>query len=306
MITKKYLRFYTLSLILFCSCHTFNHTNPYPNMMIEEYENSNVYIFENKESSKLIINIEGSGWYSALGVKGEKRWLLTHQGAQILQVLSDDYSIIMPEKLNRELGMNHYYDEIDRQNYTLDRVLEGYLNSINGYLKNRTFSSIVLIGSSEGAALLPLIYENLKDSYNISAMVSYAFGGLSLYESYKILAYKDILPIEFREMYKDIIKDYDKKQNSIDHFHGLTPKYFQSFIYLRPIDHYKSIKIPVLFIHGEKDINVPVESTIYVEESITNDNFYYDYYTWGHQPESYFDTIELRENIANWIKETDK
>jgi phage protein D len=61
-------------------------------MEIVLYNNSQAYVFPNTLSDRLIINIDGSGWDSALGTKNEKKWPVTHEGAQLLQVLRDRYT----------------------------------------------------------------------------------------------------------------------------------------------------------------------------------------------------------------------
>jgi pimeloyl-ACP methyl ester carboxylesterase len=45
----------------------------------------------------------------------------------------------------------------------------------------------------------------------------------------------------------------------------------------KPFDDYVNINIPVLFIHGELDIEVPVESTHYIQENLPDKPFEYIY-----------------------------
>jgi hypothetical protein len=78
-------------------------------MEIVRYEKSQAYVFESILSDKLIINIDGSGWDSVLGIKNERRWATIHNGVQFLQVLGDKYTFFIPEKLRRQPGM--IYDE---------------------------------------------------------------------------------------------------------------------------------------------------------------------------------------------------
>ena len=67
-------------------------------MEILQYGNARAYKFRNLSSDKLIINIEGSGWTSVLGSKGRNRWNWVGVGSQIIQVLVDKYTILIPEK----------------------------------------------------------------------------------------------------------------------------------------------------------------------------------------------------------------
>jgi hypothetical protein len=50
--------------------------NPYPNMEILRFENSQAYFFANPNSQKLLIIMEGSGWDSALGIVEDDVWVL--------------------------------------------------------------------------------------------------------------------------------------------------------------------------------------------------------------------------------------
>jgi esterase/lipase len=306
-----------LIISLVSSCVTFNHKNPYPNMEIVHYGSSQAYVFKNASSSnRLIINIEGSGWDSVLGTKNDKRWLMTHQGAQLLQVLNDRYTFFIPEKLNRQPGFDYSKETADRSNYTSGKILDCYMESINGYLNEHFYSSIILIGSSEGAVLLPLIYERMDAKDSVTAMVSIAFGGFSLYESYKILSASPRVSQEFRKMYSHIIEvfdwmeDYKSKNENVnitpeEDFYGFNYRWFDSFLSIRPFDYYRYITIPVLFVHGKKDQNVPVESTQYVQENLPEKPYEYKYYEWAHQPNNYFGIIDLRNDISEWIRKID-
>ena len=314
VIQKRFsIGFFIFSILLLAtSCATFNHKNPYPDMEIVKYGESQAYVFRNDSSKKILISIEGSGWSSVLGEKGDKRWQYTEQGAQLLQVLGDEYTFLIPEKLNRQPGLEYSGDKEDRANYTAENLINCYVESINGYLAEHSFSSIVLIGTSEGAILLPLVYENMNDKDAVTAMVSFALGGLSLYESYGLLVGSPVTPEGWDVMYRDIIITRFNPENNdpIDSFEeaywGLTKRWFKSILHIRPFDYYKNINIPILFIHGEKDYNVPVESTRYIQKNLLNKPFEYRYYDWGHNPELYFDNIELRNDIAKWVIKTDR
>ena len=145
----------------------------------------------------------------------------------------------------------------------MDSLLECYLTSITMYLAKNSFSSIILLGVSEGAALLPIIYEKLKEEYNITGMVSWGYGGLSLYELYSILKSSPIVPEYYRQIIQYYYEMYETK--NIDAY--LSEKYILSMMEFGPFDYYENINIPILFIHGENDFNTPVESTRYIQEN---------------------------------------
>jgi predicted esterase len=317
VVEKKNGLLFFIIVCLFVSCATFNHKDPYPGMEIVHYGNSQAYVFENILSDKLIINIDGSGFNSALGIKNKRRWTVTHNGAQFLQVLGDKYTFFIPEKFKRQPGLVYDDDMEDRANYTANNLLDCYLESINGYLAEHSFSSIILIGTSEGAALLPLLYERMSNQGKVKALVSIGFGGYSLYESYKILSESPEVPQENRDMYNHILEVYEyveyykttqKAEITIsteELFYGLNYRWFDSFMRLQPYDYYKNIDIPVLFVHGDNDINVPVQSTIVIQETLPEKPFTYKYFRWAHGPEKYSDVIAFRDEIAEWIIQTD-
>ena len=308
-IVKRLLLVFII-IVLFFSCTTFNRRNPYPNMEIAYYANSQAYVFPNEASDKLIIVIDGSGWESVLGEKKGNTWKTVGLAAIFLQELNHRYAILVLEKLKRQPGIVYFEDIEDRANYTAENLVACYTESINNYLTAHVFSSIVLIGSSEGAALLPLVYERMDNKENVTAMVSMAFGGLSWYESNKILSVRSDIPQGWSEMYfgasyifrpENKAEDNEFMNSFEEDYFGFTFRYFTSFFHIRPFDYYKNIDIPVLFVHGKNDYNVPVESTMYVQEHLPDKPFEYKYYEWEHGPGSRADTLQFRKDIAEWI-----
>jgi pimeloyl-ACP methyl ester carboxylesterase len=163
--------------------------------------------------------------------------------------------------------------------------------------------SILMIG----AILLPLLYEKMRDKNKVIAMLSLGFGGLSIYESLNILnTTRTGYPQEWTDMFSDILTtfhpDNEKFPNSYkENYHDLTCRWFNSFVHIRPFDYYKNINIPVLFVHGMNDYNIPFESTSYIQENLSEKPFQYQYYQWDHQPKTDPDIIQFRRNLAYWI-----
>jgi pimeloyl-ACP methyl ester carboxylesterase len=152
---------------------------------------------------------------------------------------------------------------------------------------------------------------NNKDS--VTAIVSISYGGLSLYECYSILANDFVkLPEGYKEMYlfftyyfhpeSGELKDRDTFEEDV---FDVTFRWFNSFKNIRPFDYYKNINIPVLFVHGDNDYNIPVQSTVYIQENLPEKPFTYKYFKWSHQPRSYSDTIAFRKEIAEWVIQND-
>jgi hypothetical protein len=226
--------------VLFVSCATnsnatnvdtgyiFNPENPYPGMEILQYGNSQAYVFPNESSDKLLIIIEGGGWDSVLGEKQGNSWVSVKYVFYFLQELRNDYTILIPEKLRRQPGMDYSKDMEDRANYTAENLLACYTESINGYLGDHNFSTIVLIGSSEGALLLPLIYEKMDNKNNVATMVSISYGGLSMYESYQIISTtRSGIPQEWADYYRDLLDTFNPEKTEFpdsfeDDYYGIT------------------------------------------------------------------------------------
>ena len=104
----------------------------------------------------------------------------------------------------------------------------------------------------------------------------------------------------------DFVEDYKSKNENVtitpeEDFYGLNYRWFDSFLKIRPFDYYRDINIPILFTHGKKDQNVPIESTQYLQENLPEKPFEYKYYKWAHQANNYFDVIYFRNDIAEWI-----
>ena len=302
---KLFFVFTVITLLISCKT-SYNRNNPYPNMQILRYPNSQAYLFHNESSDKLIIAIESSGWSSVLGIRQNNIWTSVQYGSQILQELSNYYTFLIPEKLQRQPGQIYYEDTEDRANYTVENLIACYTESINGFLAEYDFSLIVLIGSSEGAMLLPIIYENMNDKNKVAAMVSISFGGLSVYESYNILSTHQNLPQGWLEMYSNISQKFNPANSETfdsfeENYYSFTLRYYNSIMHIRPFDYYERINIPILFIHGEADFNIPVESTRYIQENLPGKPFEYRYYRWDHQPRNLADLLKFRREVAEWI-----
>jgi alpha-beta hydrolase superfamily lysophospholipase len=217
------------------------------------------YEFKNDTSKKLLIILEGSSWNSVLGEKRNNRWYDVMMGSQMLQVLQDTYTIFIPEKFNREPGINYFDDFDERARYTFDNLLTCYREVITEYLAQSDYESIVMIGNSEGAFLLPLLYYQL-DSTRISLLVSCFGGGLFPHEIFNVLVASEVTPTSWKKMYMQVIEAYKNKPypDSLEiGFMGMPFRYWSSMVDIRPVDYYQNIDIPVLFVQGEKDYRVP-------------------------------------------------
>jgi esterase/lipase len=295
-------------IILSCiSCVTFNKKNPYQNMKTIQYGNNFAYEFKSLESSnKLLVVLEGSGWDSSLGKYVNNQWEFTEIGAQLIQVLRKNHTILIPEKFGRKPGIDYFDNMEARYIYTEENLVDCYVTVIDEYLNENLHSSVVLVGTSEGAMLLPLICEKINNSELVKGMVAIAFGGLSIYESYQICIGKDGISDDWKDVYSYAIelgKNINEYAESIEtNSYGVVYRWMASFMNIRPFDYYKNINIPILFIHGKKDWNMAVESTEYIQKNLPEKPFDYIYYkNMGHILIKYNETIRLRNDIKEWI-----
>jgi pimeloyl-ACP methyl ester carboxylesterase len=272
----------SIFLILLFSCATINKKDPYPNMETVIYGNSTAYEFINKESNKLIIYLEGSGYNSVMGIKNNNEWEFISFGYFVIQALSNKYSIIIPEKFDRQLGIDYFGDPEMIKMYTLDNLVDSYAKTINACLEAHGNSTVILIGVSEGAAVLPFVYEKIMEKGRVKGMVAIAYGGLSRYEQMKILAESELdMPNDIKTLFQNVDnykRDVESHSDSLGNLYGLSYIWYNSFFDYSPFDRYKNINIPVLFVHGEADINVPVESTRYIQEHLSDKPFDYFYF----------------------------
>jgi len=214
---------------------------------------------------------------------------------------------MIPEKFNRQPGQNYYSDMNERIEYTANNLIDCYVNSINSFLEEHSFSTVIIVGSSEGCCLLPLIYERINDKNSIKALVSISFGGLSWYESFLVLTLRNDIPPDYKIMYQYFVDIYKPGEDTYpdsyeESIFGITYKWFNSIRNIKPIDYYYHyINIPVLFIHGDNDYNIPVESTVYIQDNLPDKPFNYMYYRWDHQPRTRNAVLQFRKELAEWI-----
>jgi esterase/lipase len=299
------------SAILF-SCKTVPEIfkNPYPDMTTLQYRNSNAYEFKNNQSNKLFIYIDGSGLTSVLGVKQNETWKNLRLAYFIARELRNEYTVFIPEKFNMEAGSDYSNNREKLANYTMENLLNCYLESINMYLSESDYQNIVIFGVSEGAHMLPYIYNNMAAKDQVDCMVSTACGGLSQYEQFKILANSSVnMPDSTRALFQDVdneMKKINADPYSLDKtYYGWPYNFWSSFINVRPFEEYKVIDIPIYFIHGELDINTAVESTKYIEEHLPEKPFEYLYYeNMGHGPKDEKEIVVVINDIKKWIEKT--
>ena len=303
-------------------------TERFPNYNTLSFRTGSGYEIKNAKSDKLIITLTGgpTWFHEVMYAPGEA--MGAGYTVDYFLHLKDEYSFFVPEKFGWErVSRSAFYDEEKRERYTIDNLITNYAEVIGEYLSQNNYKTVIIAGDSEGGFLMPELYFRLKDS-NISGLVSMAAGGLSFYEVTEIRYEKYLARTppyhDFPEYDEEHLADFfDAVRNVIlDPFrsepypdssdpigepgHPLYPgtyKYWNSFLHRRPIEYYRDIYIPVLFLHGEWDPNVAVESTKYVEESLPEKPFAYRYYPeMLHGPRNYGGFVAWRRDIAAWLE----
>jgi pimeloyl-ACP methyl ester carboxylesterase len=242
------------------------------------FEGGKAYEFRNANTNRLLIVIGGGCFGSTMDTAT----------VHFVLPLRDRYTILLLEKFDREIG--RYYRNViaDRERYTLDNLVDNYYAVITEYLSQNSFDFIVISGVSEGAIILPELYVRLNNP-NIKALVSQSGGGgLTYYEQREVFREKslaEIPPFDVEPMCPaclETLELYAEEPfpNSID-FNmtgGVTFRWLNSVVHRRRFNFYEQINTPMLFMHGELDRNVAVESVKYLQEHLPDHPFDFLFY----------------------------
>lgn len=256
------------------SSQSFAETSPYENMQICRYftevSTANYYLFNRHTpsgniSKKLLIFFEGRGKHSVLGKKGNREWENVSLGYMLNLHLLQGVDILIPEHIH--LGAGEEYkttanlceDNFSNRVTTYTGILDEFLAF------HPQYQEVYMMGFSEGGIILPKIYTQLETKGRITALILCASGGESFQKSLEI---QRDSAITFQDKYRDSLNSLDKYVIEIkkDPFNkekvyfGWPYIRWAYFLSYRPIDDLVSIPIPTLILHGEKDLNIPVES----------------------------------------------
>ena len=302
-----------------------SHFSQYPDFNELYFSGGKGYEFKNDTADKLIIYLGGFSWGSAI----EPMW-----SGKLIDVLlevtelKEKYTFFVPEKFNREIGALYGLDTEERQRYTIDNLINNYFNIITEYLLYNNYKSIIIYGAAEGAYILPVLYSRLNNN-KITALISDSGGGgLTFAEQQQVLLNKllknersfSALSLTKEERantqyyYETWLQAFQTPSSaarysaSIDFFLNspMTYQWFYGITHLNLIEYYEKINIPVLFIHGNLDTIVPVETTQYIENNFKNKPFDFNYYA---------DMTHIRikqqeylpqNDLTAWILKTDK
>jgi pimeloyl-ACP methyl ester carboxylesterase len=259
----------------------YQNMGPYPPFNVLEFSGGSGYELKNTSSDSLLILLVGSGMRSVMdpGLQGGfLAWFLP---------FLDSFTIFMPEKFDWQLGaLDKHLDLKAREQYTIEARIDNHYEVITEYLSQNNFKTIVIIGASEGGMLLPELYTRLNN-HNIKALVSIAGGGLTYYENALVffekmlagdrrfanLSEEEIL--EWEESFERFFTGFSEEpfNDSPEMFYEgafMTFRWIASIAHRNIFNYLKTINTPMLFMHGELDLNVLVESTRFVEKNLPN------------------------------------
>lgn len=264
---------------------------------------------QSKHNNKLIIYINGSELNCAIGINQQNQKYFINLLNILDQYCSYDFDMLIPDKINITQSQDHSYDSNVISHYTVNERVQSAVTVIDYFLENNNYQDVILLGASDGGMILPSIYNKVKNKEKVSKLIVMAGGGLSQYEEFKILRSNHSLPNGYKSellrldnMINEIKKDPDSLTQQ---YLGWPFKRWSSFMFYRPIDEYIKIDVPILVIHGEKDISTPVESSREIQHEFSklgkSNLTYIEYKGWDHQLSTHMKVI--LKDISNWINE---
>lgn len=101
---------------------------------------------------------------STLGIKGSiLPWKLFSFAYTLQKYSSNEFDIMVPERMNMEEGVD-YSEDIERiDGYTLENRVKSAVDAIDNFNNNnKNYEDVYLLGYSEGGMILPLVYKELQ------------------------------------------------------------------------------------------------------------------------------------------------
>jgi len=276
---------------------------------------TNYYVFRTQTNSsasqkRLLIFLEGRGRQSVLGKKTSKGWETVALTYLLVRQLRPTADVLVPERIGLEPGEAY----LSTENVALDHFknkVSAYTRIIDAYLSEHPdYAQVVLMGFSEGGILVPRIYHNLHHKNRISALILCASGGLSYFEDLKIQQHSDDpFSAGYRkrlEALDDTAKDIRRNPFRSDKTYFGWP-YFKwaYFLSYQPLSDLVKVSIPILILHGDADLNIPVQSSRAIVQAFhehEKTNYWYkEYQHADHYFNQHYEII-IRD-INQWLVE---
>ncbi|MFW6363161.1 MAG: alpha/beta hydrolase [Spirochaeta sp.] len=293
-------------LLLCASCQTMA-TNPYPGLETERVGGGQLYT-SRKGNQTLLVFISGSGMHSVLGIKDGPVWTSIGFSYFIAHSFESQFDLALPEKIGYKRGKDYAQRPDLYSAYTVEALIDSYVDTIDGYLERHPYESVILFGLSEGGLLAPRIYNEMKHRSRVSKLVVWGAGGFSQAESFRVLSRS---PIPMPDAYRRECARIDEVVEAVEQDPQSTRAWYlgwpfvrwNSFFAYTPADEYHSITIPVLFVQGRNDFSSPVESVYHIRDTVGSNTYTYWFREMGHIPEDDKEIEQLLNDIAVWIAE---
>ncbi|XER09808.1 hypothetical protein SRRS_54460 [Sporomusa rhizae] len=277
----------------------------------------NYYILkkENQEvgNKNLIIYLNGSELTPVIGTNQKNKPYFTSMLNTLNQYCSANFDMLIPEKINIGQAKDYSNDLKVISHYTVEERALSAVTVVDDFLSENNYKRVILVGASDGGAILPKVYNGLKNKGKVSNLIIMAGGGLSQYDDFKLLQQSKLpnMGVYRKELLKlDMTMEEIKKDpNSLTkQYLGWPFKRWSSFMDYRPLDELLKIDTPILVLHGDLDISTPVESSRAVEEEFTKKGkknlSYIEYKGWDHQLSKHMNII--LKDISDWLRKMNR
>jgi pimeloyl-ACP methyl ester carboxylesterase len=265
---------------------------------------------QSTEGATLLVFLDGSGYRSAFGLKEKERWVYPGTPYSFAKRVFPNYDFLVPEKINITIGGDHSNDPRVLDIYTLQNRVQATARVIDVILSHHNYAQVYMLGISEGGYILPAVYHASSYKTAMTKLVVWGAGGLSQEEEFRLLAESDLpMPQGLKRMYVQVDEVCDAiyanpTSTTLSYF-GHSYQRWASFFAYTPLDDLVLIDIPILLLHGAKDINSPVETArvaaVEFEKRKKSNLTYYEYADMGHGPSTPEQRDTFIGNLQEWL-----
>lgn len=261
-----------------------------------------------RRAPDLVIFLAGSAVGSALGERGVLGWRTVTLAHPLRAALPATFDLLVPEYRNVELGARG--EDVPR-GYTLDERVLAAVAAIDAFLDGTSYSSVAIVGHSEGALIAARVHGALRSRARVTRLALLSFGGLSQYESFRILrdTYRGPRAGYSRELARvdEIVEAVGREPSSVEKtWLGWPYRRWATFGPYRPIDDLRRVDVPVLIVHGDADDLAPVESSRFAVEELRRagkaDVTYREYPGRGHDLGLDEGDGKVLADVAQWLR----
>jgi hypothetical protein len=232
------------------------------NLSINKYIEGTLLQPLDKTNAPLVIIIGGSG---PTDRNGNQNFLKNNSLKKLAETLSIDG--IATYRYDKRVVKQIKQGIIDKD-IMFDDFIDDAISTINYFKKRRFFSKIFIVGHSQGSLVGMIAAKNRADGF-----ISLAGAGQSI--DNVIIEQINLTAPQFNEDTKRIftalkkgktVKDYPQALTSI--FKEDIQGFMRNWIQYDPTKVIKKLKIPILIINGDKDLQVSVEEANTLKKAV--------------------------------------